>query len=188
MRPKFLKTGQRQFTESAARIYKTTFCLWPKTLFFAAAGILHLSEEELPSERLRGIFRYLERMRLKDGGQEEIPRDLTHGQLPFPESWGTKNISTRDFSVLLLCVCVADSTSTIRKDLLLLISCTSAALSEAASLWLQIRIRLPLSALGQSRANSSKLRLSQQGEQRAAPSATGLWVSLLTGTFNRAEV
>lgn len=85
-------------------------------------------------------------------------------------------------------VCVADSASTIRKDLLLLISCTSAALSEATSLWLQIRIRLSLSALGQSRANSSELRLSQQGEQRGAPSATGLGVSLLTETFDRAEI
>lgn len=41
-------------------------------IFLATAGrqYLHFSEAELPSERLRGIFRCIECMRLKDGGQE----------------------------------------------------------------------------------------------------------------------
>lgn len=157
MKPKFLKSGQRQFTKSTACIYKTPFCLWPKLSFLVAAGrrYLHLSEEELTSECLRGIFRYLEHVRLKDGGQEEIPRDLTHDQLLLPESWGTTNIASRDFPALLMCVCVADSASTFKKDLLL-ISCTCTACSAAASLGLQMRFRLLLSALGQSRGNSSK--------------------------------
>jgi len=113
-------------------------------------------------ERLRGIFRYLEHVRLKDGGQEDIPRDFAHRQLLFSESGGMANISVQDFPFLLMYVCVPDSASTIRKDLLLLISGTSAACSGT---W--IGIRLPLAALGQSRANSSKLRLSQQHVERS---------------------
>lgn len=135
------KPSRRQVTESTACICKTSF--------IATAGrwYLYCSEEELSLERLRGVFRHLKCIRLKDGCKEQIPRDLTHSQLLFAESWGIAKISNGDFPVLLMYVSVADSASTVRKDLLL-ISCTSAVLSDAASLWLQIRIRLPLSVLG----------------------------------------
>lgn len=58
MRPNILKTDQSQFTESTACIYKTPFCLCSKTSFLATAGrwYLHLGEEELPLEKLRGTL------------------------------------------------------------------------------------------------------------------------------------